>query len=62
MSLRQDDLRLGLQLRAFGLDKLPLDLELQLIGLVRVLDHVVDDLQYLATNGSDQVPDHANLR
>ena len=58
----QDDLRLGLQLRALGLDELPLDLELPLVGLVLVLDHVIDDVQYLAAYGSDQVPDHANLR
>ena len=53
LRFRQDDLRLGLQLRAFGLDELPLDLELQPIGLVLVLDHVVDDVQDLTANGSD---------
>ena len=58
LSFGQDDLRLGLQLRAFGLDELPLDLELQPVGLVLVLDHVIDDVQYLATNGSYQVPNH----
>ena len=53
LSLRQDDLCLGLQHAALGLDELPLDLELQLIGLVIVLDHVVDDIQDLAADRSD---------
>jgi hypothetical protein len=30
--------------------------------MTAALAHVIDDIQYLAANGSDQVPDHANLR
>ena len=41
---------------------MPLDLELQLNGLILVHDHVDDDIQDLTANGSDKVPDHANLR
>ena len=40
---------------------MPLDLELQIIGFVLILDHVIDDIQYLAAGGSDQVPQHDNL-
>ena len=54
----QNDLFLGLQLATLGLNVLPLELELQLIGL----DHVVDDVQDLAANRSDHVPQHDNLR
>ena len=49
----QDDLCLGLKLATLGADELPLALDLQLVGLVLVLDHVVADVQDLAANGSD---------
>ena len=51
--LGQYNLCLGLEPARLGLDKMLLDLKLEVIGSVLVLGHVVDDIQCLAANGSD---------